>query len=88
LFIALGLHRNSINDMHIIYDFLLHLLVQFTYIYREQPLVHSPSHQRTIVAARLVLFYLWNDLKKSSNIIKHNEIILFEFLISTQSDQK
>jgi hypothetical protein len=42
LFIALCLHRNSTNHMHIIYDFLLHLLVQFTYIYREQPLVHPP----------------------------------------------
>jgi hypothetical protein len=28
LFIALGLHRNSINDMNITYYFLLHLLVQ------------------------------------------------------------
>jgi formate hydrogenlyase subunit 4 len=31
LFIALGLHRNSTNDMHIIYDFLLHLLVLFIF---------------------------------------------------------
>jgi hypothetical protein len=45
---TIGLHRNSTNGMHIIYDFLPHLLVQFTYIYREQPLVHlHPLHQRT-----------------------------------------
>jgi hypothetical protein len=45
LFIALGLHRNSTND--IIYGFLLHL--------------HTHTHQRTILAARLVFYfiYLW-----------------------------
>jgi hypothetical protein len=32
LCIALGRHRNSANDMHIIDDFLLDLLVQFTYL--------------------------------------------------------
>jgi hypothetical protein len=55
--IALGLHRNSTNDMHI-YDFLLHLLVQFTYIYTNigsSPWFTPPSHQRIIVAARLVI---------------------------------
>jgi hypothetical protein len=42
LVIALGLHRNSINGMHIIDDFLLHLIIGSIYIYREQHLVHSP----------------------------------------------
>jgi hypothetical protein len=50
LFIAFGIHRNS-NDMHRIYDFLLLLLVQ---LHWEQSMT-PPSHQRTIVAARLVI---------------------------------